>query len=156
MGINLTLIGQMITFVVFVLICMKYVWPPLTKAMEERRAKIAEGLAASDRAQKDLDLAQQKAAEVIREARNSAGEILEQANQRANQIVDHAKEDAISERERQIVATKSEIDLEANRAKEALRKQVAALAVQGAEKLLQREIDAAAHQELLDSLTAEI
>ncbi len=156
MNINATLIAQIVTFLIFVWFNMKFVWPPISKALEERRAKIAEGLAASDRAQKDLELAQQKAAEVIREAREQASEIVEQANQRANQILDHAKEEAVQERERQMAAALAEIELEVNRAKEDLRKQVASLAVEGAEKLLQREIDAAAHKDLLDALAAEI
>lgn len=156
MGINATLIGQMGTFLVFVWFCMKFVWPPLTKAMEERRAKIADGLAASDRAEKDLELAQQKAAEIIKEARGKASEIIEQANQRGNQIVDQAKEEAVAERERQLASAKAEIDMESNRARETLRGEVATLAVSGAEKLLAKEIDAKSHKDLLDKLVAEL
>ena len=134
MNINYTLIGQMIFFAIFVLFCMKYVWPPILAAMTEREKKISDGLAAADRASKDLELAQKKAVQELKEAKVQAAELIEQANKRANQIVDEAKESARQEGDRLIAAAKSEIEQEKNRVKEELRKEVAAIAVAGAEK----------------------
>jgi F-type H+-transporting ATPase subunit b len=125
-------------------------------AIEERQQKIAEGLAAADRSQKDLAQAQDRANEALKEARVKANEIIEQAHQRANQMIDQAKNDAIAEATRQKVLAQAEIEASANRAKEDLRRQVSLLAVTGAEKLLRREIDANAHKALLDELAAEI
>jgi F-type H+-transporting ATPase subunit b len=135
---------------------MKFGWPHIMAAIEERQQKIAEGLAAADRSQKDLAQAQDRANEALKEARAKANEIIEQAHQRANQMIDQAKNDAIAEANRQKSLALAEIEASANRAKEDLRKQVSLLAVSGAEKLLRREIDANAHKALLDELAAEI
>lgn len=151
-----TLIGQGVTFLVFILVTMKFVWPPLTQAMEERRAKIAEGLAAGEDAEKALDLAKANADGIIKDAREQANQIREQASVQASQIKEQAKSDAIAERDRQVVAASAEIEQEANRVREQLAGKVAALAIAGAERLIEREIDATAHQELLDQLAAEI
>jgi F-type H+-transporting ATPase subunit b len=135
---------------------MKFGWPHIIAAIEERQQKIAEGLAAADRSQKDLAQAQEKVNEALKEARTKANEIIDQAHQRANQIVEAAKNDAIAEANRQKALGLAEIDAASTRAKEDLRKQVSVLAVSGAEKLLRREIDANAHKALLDELAAEI
>jgi F-type H+-transporting ATPase subunit b len=156
MNPNITLLGQMLSFAILIWFTVKFIWPPLMAAIEERQQKIAEGLAAADNAQKNLAQAQDKVNEALKDARAKANEIIDQAHARANQIVDAAKNDAIAEGNRQKVLAQSEIDASANRAKEDLRKQVSALAVSGAEKLLRREIDANAHKALLDELAAEI
>jgi len=155
-NINYTLIGQMIFFAAFVLFCMKYVWPPIMAAMTEREKKISDGLAAADRASKDLELAQKKAVQELKEAKAQAAELIEQANRRSNQIVEEAKETARHEGERLITAAKAEIEQEKNRVKEELRSEVAAIAVAGAEKILGSSIDASKHGELLDKLASEI
>ena len=152
----MTLLGQMITFAILIWFTVKFIWPPLMAAIEERQQKIAEGLAAADNAQKNLAQAQDKVNEELKAARSKANEIIEQAHQRANQLIDAAKADAIAEGNRQKALAEAEIEAAANRAKEDLRKQVSALAVSGAEKLLKREIDANAHKALLDELAAEI
>ena len=151
-----TLIGQGMTFLVFILVTMKFVWPPVTQAMEERRAKIAEGLAAGDEAEQALELARTNADDIIKDAREQANQIREQASVQASQIKDQAKSDAVAERERQVAAAGAEIEQEANRAREQLAGKVAALAIVGAERLIEREIDASTHQDLLDQLAAEI
>ncbi|WP_221793225.1 F0F1 ATP synthase subunit B [Oceanobacter mangrovi] len=156
MNINATLIGQIITFAIFVWFCMKFVWPPLLSAMQEREKKIADGLDAANRAERDLELAKEKAASQLRESKEKAAEIIEQANKRANQIIDEAKETARAEGERLIAAAQAEVGQEVNRAKEALRKQVSELAVTGAAKILGKSVDASAHAELLNTLTEEL
>jgi F-type H+-transporting ATPase subunit b len=156
MNINATLILQSIAMMIFVWFCMKFVWPPLLKAMDERREKIADGLAASDRAEKELAAAKVEADQQISEARGKAGEIVDQANQRHSQILDQAKDDATSERQRQVTAGEAEISQAANQAREELRTSVASLAVLGASKVLEKEIDADTHRELLDKLIADI
>jgi F-type H+-transporting ATPase subunit b len=153
---NLTLVIQGIAFFAVAWLVMKFGWPHIIGAIEERQQKIAEGLAAADNAQKNLAQAQDKASDALKEARVKANEIIEQAHQRANQMIDQAKNDAIAEANRQKAVAQSEIDASTNRAREELRKQVSALAVSGAEKLLRREIDASAHKALLDELAAEI
>jgi len=135
---------------------MKFLWPPLMKAMDERRERIAEGLAASDRADKELEAAKLTVDQQIRAARDKAGEIVDQANQRHSQILDQAKEDASAERNRQVAAAEADIAQAANQAREELRRSVASLAVLGASKILEKEVDANAHRELLDKLIAEI
>ena len=156
MDINLTFIVQGFAFFAVAWMVMKFGWPHINAAIEERQQKIAEGLAAADRSQKDLAQAQEKANEALKEARTKANEIIDQAHQRANQIVEAAKNDAIAEANRQKALGLAEIDAASTRAKEDLRKQVSVLAVSGAEKLLKREIDANAHKALLDELAAEI
>ena len=153
---NLTLVIQGIAFFAVAWLVMKFGWPPIMAAIEERQHKIAEGLAAADRSQKDLAQAQQSADAALREARVKANEIIEQAHQRANQIVDQAKTDAVVEATRQKAMADAEIVAAQNRAREDLRKQVSVLAVSGAEKLLRREIDANAHKALLDELAAQL
>lgn len=156
MNINATLILQSIAMMIFVWFCMKFIWPPLLKAMDERRERVAEGLAASDLAEKELEAAKQTAGEQISEARGKAGEILDQANQRHGQILEQAKEDATGERQRQVAAAEAEIALATNQAREELRAAVASLAVLGASKILEKEVDEKTHRELLDKLIAEI
>jgi F-type H+-transporting ATPase subunit b len=156
MNINLTLIGQSLTFFVFVWFCWKYIWPPIVTAMRERQEAIAEGLASSERAAKDLELAQDHAKEQLREAKEEAQRIIEQARGRANQMIDEAKNDAREEGERIKEAARAEVEQEVNRAKEALRGQVATLALVGAEKVLGATIDADRHGTLLSQLAAEL
>lgn len=156
MDINLTFIVQGFAFFAVAWLVMKFGWPHIIAAIEERQQKIAEGLAAADRSQKDLAQAQEKVNDALKEARTKANEIIDQAHQRANQIVEAAKNDAIAEANRQKALGLAEIDAASTRAKEELRKQVSVLAVSGAEKLLKREIDASAHKVLLDELAAEI
>jgi F-type H+-transporting ATPase subunit b len=155
-NINATHFAQMIVFAILIWVTMKWIWPPLMAAIEERQQKIAEGLAAADRSKKDLAMAEEKVAEVIREARVKAAEIVSAAEVRRAQIIDLAKEEAIEEGNRQKTAAAAEIVSMGNRAREELRKQVSAIAVAGAEKLLMREIDANAHKALLDELAAQI
>lgn len=152
----MTLLGQMISFAILIWFTVKFIWPPLMAAIEERQQKIAAGLAAADNAQKDLAQAQDKVNEELKAARSKANEIIEQAHQRANQLIDAAKADAIAEGNRQKALAEAEIEAAANRAKEDLRKQVSVLAVSGAEKLLKREIDANAHKALIDDLAAQL
>ncbi|MGB0446861.1 MAG: F0F1 ATP synthase subunit B [Pseudomonadales bacterium] len=156
MSINMTILGQIISFVIFVLICMKYVWPPLTAALAERQKKIAEGLDAADKAARDLEAAQQSVEAELQESKARAAELIEQANKRASQIIDEAKTAAQSEGDRIKAAAQAEIEQEVNRAKEALRAQVATLAVTGAEKILGASVDMNNHQELVDKLAAEL
>jgi len=155
-NINLTLIGQMIAFAMFVWFCMKYVWPPVINAMQERQTRMAEGLQNAERAHQDLDIAKQKAAETIREAKQQAAELIEQANKRAGQLIDQAKNQARAEGERIKSAAQAEIEQEVQRAKEQLRGQVSALAVAGAQQILQRSIDPNAHADLLNKLASEL
>jgi F-type H+-transporting ATPase subunit b len=155
-NINATIIGQAIAFFFFAWFCMKFVWPPLTEALRERQKMIADGLDAAERATRDLELAKQKAALELREGKEQAASIIEQANKRSSQIIDEAKEQAIAEGERLKAAALAEIDQEVNRAKEALRSQVAALAIAGAEKILNKSLDSAANAELVDKLAAEL
>ena len=156
MDINLTLIGQTIAMVVFVWFCMKFIWPPLLEAIEERQEKIAEGLAAADKGQEKLEQATAQAEEIISEARKQATGILDQAHARANEIVAEGKADGVKERDRQLAAAKAEIEQETNRAREELRGQVSAIAVASAEKILEREIDDKQHQDILGKLAAEL
>ena len=156
MDIGMTLLGQALSFAVLIWVTAKFIWPPLMAAIEERQQKIAEGLAAADRSKKDLAQAEEKVNEVLREARSKATEIINQAEARRAQIIDLAKEEAIDEGNRQKAAALAEIESATARAREDLRKQVSALAVAGAEKLIRREIDGNAHRALLDELAAEI
>jgi F-type H+-transporting ATPase subunit b len=155
-NINLTLIGQMIAFVCFVMFCMKYVWPPILAAMAEREKKIADGLAAADRASHDLELAKEKAVERLKEAKHEATGIIDAANKRGNQIVEEAKGAAVVEADRVKASAQAEIEQETNRAREQLRGQVAALSLAGAEKVLGAAIDQEAHAGLVDKLAAEL
>jgi F-type H+-transporting ATPase subunit b len=155
-NINLTLFGQMVTFAIFVWFCMKFVWPVIITAMEERQQKIADGLDAADRAMRDLEAAQDKATDQIKEAKQEAAGIVDQANKRANQIVEEAKQQAITEGDRLKVAAEAEIEQEINRAKEELRASVAGLALAGAEKVLEASIDDKANRALVDNLASQL
>jgi F-type H+-transporting ATPase subunit b len=154
--INATLIGQTIAMIVFVWFCMKYIWPPLLEAIEERQQKIADGLAAADKGRASLEKATAEAENIIGEARKQATGILDQAHARANEIVADGKADGVKERERQLAAAKAEIEQEANRAREELRGQVSAIAVASAEKILRREIDSKQHEDILGKLASEL
>ena len=156
MNINATLIGQTITFFVFVMFCMKFVWPPIMNALAARKQQIADGLAAGERGKTELELAAKRATDSLREAKEKAAEVIAQAEKRAAQIVDEAKGAAKAEGDRLIVAAHAEIDQEATRARETLRENVAQLAVAGAEKILRREIDAKAHADLLEAIKKEL
>jgi F-type H+-transporting ATPase subunit b len=155
-NINLTLIGQMLAFVCFVIFCMKYVWPPIIAAMQERADKIAEGLAAADQASHDLELAKEKAVHRLMEAKEEAAGIIDSANKRGNQLIEEAKQAAVAEAERVKASAQAEIEQETNRAREQLRSQVAALSLAGAEKILGASIDQKAHAEMVDKLAAEL
>lgn len=152
----MTFLGQMVSFAILIWFTVKFIWPPLMQAIEERQRKIAEGLAAADHAQRDLAQAQDKAAEELKAARARANEIIEQAHQRANQLIDAAKGEALAEAARLKAQAQAEIEAAANRAKEELRQQVAALAVTGAERVIKREINAADQKALIDELAAQL
>ena len=152
----MTLIGQTIAMIVFVWFCMKFIWPPILNALEERQRQIEEGLAAADRSQEALEAAEAKAQEIISEARQQATGILDQAHARAGEIVAEGKDAGVKERERQLAAAKAEIEQEANKAREELRGQVSAIAIASAEKILKREIDGKAHEDILGKLAQEI
>lgn len=156
MDITLTIIGQSVAFFVFWWFCAKFVWPLFMGIMDERRQKIADGLEAAARAEKDLELAQAKSTEQLKEAKTEAAGIIDLANKRGVQIVDEAKEQAKEEAKRIIAGAQAEIEQEVNRAKEALRSQVSAIAVAGAEKILEGSIDQAANEEMLNKLASEL
>jgi F-type H+-transporting ATPase subunit b len=152
----MTLLGQTIAMIVFVWFCMKFIWPPILAALEERQAKIEEGLAAADQGQEKLVQAEAEAADIVADARKQATGILDQAHARANEIVTEGKADGVKERERQLAAAKAEIEQESNRAREELRGQVSAIAIASAEKILNREIDGKAHDDILGKLAQEL
>lgn len=156
MNFNATLIGQSITFIFFVWFCMKFVWPPIMNALETRKKQIADGLAAADRGKHELELAAKKAGDNLRDAKVQAAEVIARAEKRAAEIVEEAKAAAKEEGERQLAAAQANISQEANRARESLREEVAALAVAGAEKILRREVNAQTHADLLGQLKAEL
>ncbi len=156
MDINMTLLGQSIAMLVFVWFCMKVIWPPIMDAIEERQTQIVDGLAAAERGQQSLDKAKVEAGDIVDDARKQATTILDQAHARANEIVAEGKADGSKERERQVAAARAEVEQEANRAREELRGQVSAIAVAGAEKILQREIDSKTHEDILSKLAAEL
>jgi F-type H+-transporting ATPase subunit b len=156
MNFNATLLGQMFAFGVFWYFCYKMVWPGIMGAMEERKTKIADGLAAAEKGQKDLELAEGKAKELLVEGKEQSKEIIATAQKRHDEIVEEAKDNARSEGERILVAARAEIDQERQTAREALRQQVAELAVAGAEQILMREVDQAAHKEVLDKVSASL
>jgi F-type H+-transporting ATPase subunit b len=154
--ITVTLIIQMLVFMTFVWVVMKFIWPIILGAMNEREKKIAAGLAAAEQGQKDLSEAKSRADEVIKEARTRALAIESQARTQANQIIDEARKAASLEGEKALASAKSQIALESNRARDQLRGQVVSLAVAGAKRVLEREIDPKAHGELLDQLAAKL
>ncbi len=156
MNINATLIGQSITFFVFVWFCMKFVWPPIMHALNERKKQIADGLAAGERGKHELELASKHAAANLQDAKQKAAEIIAQAEKRAAQLIEEAKSAAKIEGDRMIASAQASVAQETVRAKEALRSQVAELAVAGAEKILRREIDPKAHAELLNAIQDEL
>ena len=156
MNINLTLIVQMIVFVVLIWFTMKFVWPMILGPMEERSKKIAAGLAAADKGQQELAQARDRADAIVREARERAGQIIDQAQHRANDLVEQAKGAATSEGQRLVEGAKQQIALETSHAREELRREVATIAVSAASKVLEREIDPRAHADLISKLAAQI
>jgi F-type H+-transporting ATPase subunit b len=156
MNINATLIGQMIAFVVFVWFCMRFIWPPLTKALEDRRRTIADGLAAAERGQREQELGEKKALATIKKAKQEAAEVITLAEKRATEIAEAAKQHAKSEAERIIAAAHADIEQEINRAKEQLRAAVSQLAVAGAARILEQEVDAKTHARLLENVVKQL
>ena len=156
MNINLTLIGQSITFALFVWFCMKYIWPPVMGALEARRKEIADGLAAAERGQHEQELAEKRATEHIKDAKGQASDIIGQAQKRASEIVEEAKGDAKTEADRIVTGANAEIEQETNRAREQLRQEVVILAIAGAEKVLKREVDKDAHASTLNDLATQL
>ena len=156
MNFNATLIGQSITFIIFVWFCMKFIWPMLLTIMQERETRIVDGLAAAEQGQKDLDQAQTKVSESLKDAKQQAQEIINQAQKRANEIVDESKDIAREEAEKIKITASSDIDQQINSAREQLRKEVSGIALAGAEQILKREIDAKTHAAVLDELVAQI
>ena len=156
MNINATLIGQAIWFGLFIWITMKFVWPPLQKAMADRQAQIAEGLSAAERGKHEQEIAAKRSAEALREAKGKAAELVAQAEKRAQQIVEEAKGNAKVEADKVVAGAKSEIEQEVERAKQELRERVAELAVAGAEKILRKEINASVHADMLGTLKQDL
>jgi len=156
MNINATLIGQTIAFFMFVWFCMKYVWPPLMAAMEERKSKIAEGLAAGERGQKEHELAEKRAKEVLQEARAEASDIINLANVRAGEMVEEAKSKAVDEAAKVKKGVEAEIEQEVASAREVLREQVSVLAVSAAEQIIKSEIDASKHKAIIDDISGKL
>jgi len=155
-NINLTLVVQMVVFATLILITMKWIWPPILRAMDERQRKIAQGLAAAEEGEQQLSQARDKADAIIREARERANQIIEHAQHRANELIEQAKGSASSEGARIVAAAHQQIELDTTRAKESLRREVAGIAVGAASKLLGREIDARVHADLLEQLAEQI
>ncbi|CAI8038393.1 ATP synthase subunit b [Geodia barretti] len=152
MNINLTLIGQTVTFIIFVWFCMKFIWPPIMNALNERRKTISDGLAAAEQGQREREKGQMDANELVEEAKSQAQEIISRAEKRGTEVVADAKSEARTEGERILNAARGEIEMEANRTREQLRVQVAQLAVSGAEKILAKEVDAKTHEKMLSDL----
>ena len=156
MNFNATLIVQMVVFLTLVWFSMKFIWPPMTTAIEERRKKIAEGLAASDEADKALEKAQAEAATIVQSAREQATAVREQSEKRSSQIMEETKAEASAERQRQVAAAEAEILLSTSQARESLRGSVAGLVVAGASKVIGKEIDADRHSDLIEQLIKEL
>tara|TARA_B100001013_G_scaffold128014_1_gene74589 strand:+ start:207 stop:677 length:471 start_codon:yes stop_codon:yes gene_type:complete len=156
MNFNYTLIGQLLAFILFVWFCMKYIWPPMMKALEDREKEISEGLDAASRGKRELEEAKTEKVEILKEAKNEAAELVNQANQRANQLVEDAKNIAQEEAERIKITAQSDLEQSTKRAKEELRSEVAALAVSGAERILKGEIDQKKNSDLLDEIAKEL
>ncbi|HET7061444.1 MAG TPA: F0F1 ATP synthase subunit B [Nitrosospira sp.] len=156
MNINFTLFSQAFAFAIFIWFTVRFVWPPLMRAIENRQKTIADGLAAGERGKHELELASQRSGDVVREAKQRASDIIAQAEKRAAEIVDEAKNTAKEEGSRILVGAKADVEQEVFRAREALRQHVAELAVAGASKILRREVDAKAHADLLASIKAEL
>ncbi|HYE37742.1 F0F1 ATP synthase subunit B [Methylocaldum sp.] len=156
MSINATLIGQMITFALLVWFTMKYVWPPLMQALEERKKKIADGLASAEKGKHEMELAEKRATALLREAKDQAADIVNLAQKRASEAVEESKQSAKEEGERIVAAAKAEIDREIQQAKEGLRQQVAVLAISAAEQILQKEVDQKKHRDIIDNLGKQL
>lgn len=156
MSINLTLLGQIITFLVFIGFTMRYVWPPIMKAVHDRQKRIADGLEAGERGKRELELAKHKSVDILRDAKLEASQLVEQANKRSGQIIEEAKEQARKEGQQIIDYAKTEVEQMIASAKDSLRKEMASLVVQGAEKVIEKEIDQSAHDKLLNELVAEL
>jgi len=156
MNFNLTLIAQALAFFLFIWFTVKFIWPPLMRAIEQRQKQIADGLAAGEQGKQDLEAAGKRAHEELEKARERVGEIIGSAEKRDAQMMDEAKAAAKAEADRILVAAKADIDQQIARAREMLREQVAALAVAGAEKILRREVNAQTHAEILGQLKKEI
>ncbi|HBO21486.1 MULTISPECIES: F0F1 ATP synthase subunit B [unclassified Providencia] len=156
MNLNATILGQAIAFVLFVLFCMKYVWPPIMAAIEKRQKEIADGLSSAERAKKNLELAQTDATDRLKKAKAEAQVIIEQANKQRSMMIEEAKAEAETERAKIVAQAQAEIDAERKRAREELRKQVAMLAIAGAEKIIERSVDEAANSDIVDKLVAEL
>jgi len=156
MNINLTLIGQTITFAIFVWFCMKFIWPPIMNALNERKQQIADGLAAAERGQHKQELAEKKATKIIKESREQASEIIAKASNRGNEIVDEAKNKASGEADKILERAKSEIGQELNTVRENLRKEVSSLTMQGVQQILRREVNQNDHADILEKLSAKL
>lgn len=156
MNINLTLIGQLISFGLFVWFCMKYVWPPIIKALEERKEKIAKGLSAAEEAKVSLEKAQAQSDDLTQEARQKSIAIIAEAEARAKAMVEAAKDDAKTEGERQLAVAKSEIEQETQRTREELRNKLSALVLSGAGQIVGQEIDDKKHAQLIDDLAKQL
>ncbi|ASF45283.1 F0F1 ATP synthase subunit B [Methylovulum psychrotolerans] len=156
MSINATLIGQMITFALLVWFTMKYIWPPLFDSLEERRKKIAEGLAAAEKGQEEMQLAEKKAKSYLKEAKTQSAEIVSLAQKRANEIVEESKDAAKKEGERLVLAARAQVEQEMQQAKDGLRQEVAKLALIAAEQILGAEIDAAKHQDIINNVSNQL
>lgn len=156
MNINFTLVGQAIAFAIFTWFCMKFVWPPVMAALAERQKKIADGLNAADKAKQDLEAAHAQVAQELQAAKQQAAALIEQANRRAGQVAEEVKAQAAAEAERLLAAARADIEQEMAGARDALRQQVSALAIAGAEKILQAEIDAAKHAGMLGQLANQL
>lgn len=156
MNLNATLLAQLVVFFLLAWFTMKFIWPPIVRALDERAKKVAEGLAASERGKHDLELATKRAVESLREGKEKAAEIIAQAEKRASAIIEEAKEQAKVEADRITTGAKAEVAQETSRAREKLREHVAALALAGAEKILRREVDAKVHADLLTAIKQEL
>lgn len=156
MFLNATLFAQITVFILFALFTMKFVWPPIVKALDERAAKISEGLAEAERGRQSLALAAKRSADAIREGKEKAADVIAQAEKRAEQIIEEAKVQARFEAEKVIAAAKAEIEQEADRMRESLRERVVDLAVAGAEKILRREVNAKAHADMLVAIKQDL
>ena len=156
MNITATLIGQSIAFFLFVWYCMKFIWPPLTQVLDDRKKSIADGLAAGEKGRRELELGEKKALETIKKAKQDAAEVIALADKRASEIADEAKEAAKAEADRIVVAARADIEQEVNRAKEQLRVAVSELAVAGAARILEKEVDAKAHARLLEAVVKQL
>src|SRR5436190_14914914 len=156
MSITFSLVAQALAFILFIVFTMKFVWPPLLRAIEARQKQVADGLAAAEQGKKSLEVSARQADEAIKEARGRAAEIVTQAEKRGSQVIEEAKNTARAEGDREKAAAKADIEQAVTRAREQLRAQVAALAVAGAEKILRREVDAKAHADLLDGIKKQL